>query len=325
MEKRAFGRVAVLLGSTVALTWSLPARAQEFLKDRAVQNGPGYSVGDFDVHPGIAGEFGYDSNYFERSDKTDPHFLNAAPNNPPEGTAEFRITPSITFTTVRPESRTEIGAGTETKPPAAFTGSLSGTYRGFLNPALSDQRNMSANANALFSIRPGRPWSLSFSAAWARQIQPTVFGDPDLSYNNDSVIGALDFAVQPNMGTLDWHVGYQFTGVFFEDSVATPYNNLLNTIYTRGRWRFRPRTALLYEGSIGFRSFNDPANAQFALHSQTPIDDVARARRARDEPLVAHRGGRIRGDVHDRLRSERAAVRLVQRARRASVHAEPGD
>src|SRR5262245_32760751 len=44
------------------------AQDQLWLKDRRYTEGPGVRVGDFEVHPGIAAEFGYDSNYFRGSD-----------------------------------------------------------------------------------------------------------------------------------------------------------------------------------------------------------------------------------------------------------------
>jgi len=269
MKNRAFGRIAVTLGSAYALSWSLPASAQEFLKDRRVQEGPGYEAGDFELHPGLAAQIGYDSNYFGRSDKSDPHYLNGAPQNPPVGTGLLQITPSVRVSTT-PSAQRTTEQPTE-RPSVSFDGGASGTYREFLSSQTSNQRNMSANADAALGILPGRSWSGTVSAGWARMIQPTVLGDPDLSYNNDTITAGADLAVQPHEGTLDWHFGYQYTGIFFEQASGSPYNNQMQTGYSRGRWRFRPRTALLYDGSISYRSFNDAQNASFAEHSTTPV------------------------------------------------------
>ena len=242
----------------------MPASAQEWLRDRRVNEGPGYQAGDFEVHPGIAAEVGYDSNYLSRTDKTGPTIANGNPVD----TGLLRVTPSIFLSSVPSVRRTE-GPRPE-PPPVTFSAGASGTYREFFNSALQNQRNMSAQANATLSILPGHPWGGSINAAYTRTIQPTAFGAPDISYNNDIVVGGVDLAAQPGAGTLDWHFGYTFTGTFFEDSGGKPYNNLLHTFYTRGRWRFRPRTALLYDGSIGLRSFNDTTNAQFEEHSGMP-------------------------------------------------------
>jgi hypothetical protein len=130
---------------------------------------------------------------------------------------------------------------------------------------------MSGNANTAVTILPGRAWSGSVMASWTRVIQPTVLGNPDASYNNDAITGGADLAAQPNEGTLDWHFGYRFTGIFYEQTAGTPYNNTLHEGYTRGRWRFRPRTALIYEGTIATRHFSNSANAAFDEHTTTPI------------------------------------------------------
>ena len=44
--------------------------AQAFLSDPRLVEGKGVKAGDFELHPGIAAEGGYDSNYFQRSGET---------------------------------------------------------------------------------------------------------------------------------------------------------------------------------------------------------------------------------------------------------------
>ncbi len=278
MKNRAFGAIAVVLGGASALTWSLPAGAQEWLKDRKISEGPGYQAGDFEVHPGLAAEIGWDSNYLGRSDKTGPsdpgaphYLLNGAPAFGPIDSAELRITPSLSIRTSPSSQRAEGSPAPTERPPVSFGFGATGTYREFFNPALQNERNMSAAATASLGILPGREWSGSINAAYTRLIQPTIVGDPDFSYNNDIVSVNADLHTQPNMGTLDWHFGYTYTGTFFEQSSGTPYNNSFHTGYTRGRWRFRPRTALLYDGQISFRTFSDTSNAAFELHQSTPV------------------------------------------------------
>jgi hypothetical protein len=282
MKKRAFGAIAVVLGGVSALTWTVPARAQAgteaWVKDKRIGEGAGYTAGDFEIHPGIAGEIGWDSNYLGRSDKTGPTIANANPVD----TGEIRITPSLSLRTAPVSERSSDGAPAPL-PAVGFALGASGTYMEFLNSApvsnsangntstLQSQRNMSAAANAALSILPGREWSGSVAVSYTRAIQPTVAGFPDASYNNDTISANADLAVMPNLGTLDWHFGYTFTGTFFEQAAGQGYNNTFHTGYTRGRWRFRPRTALLYDGQVSFRSYDDTANADFLLHQSTPV------------------------------------------------------
>jgi hypothetical protein len=57
----------------------------------------------------------------------------------------------------------------------------------------------------------------------------------------------------------DWRLGYEYGLTFFEDSQFQALNTDQHQINTRGRWRFLPRTAVLYDASIGFlRYINGP-------------------------------------------------------------------
>ena len=60
----------------------------------------------------------------------------------------------------------------------------------------------------------------------------------------------------PGAGLFEWRLGYQFTGTLFES--AGQLTNLNNQIETRGRWRFLPRTSLLYDARFGFISYPTP-------------------------------------------------------------------
>lgn len=59
--------------------WARPAAAQGWLKDRRYQEGAGIRAGNLELHPGVGGEIGYDSNWFLRTSKEGPQFINGAP------------------------------------------------------------------------------------------------------------------------------------------------------------------------------------------------------------------------------------------------------
>src|SRR5258706_13968342 len=84
------------------------AQEQTWLKDRRYGEGIGIRTGDLELHPGIGGEFGYDTNYFLRSDR-DP------PGVRPIDTFRLRITPSFSFGTITHQRRESEGGGTQ--PP----------------------------------------------------------------------------------------------------------------------------------------------------------------------------------------------------------------
>src|SRR3954451_20753599 len=88
---------SVLFSAVVGLGLAAPSLAhaqdQTWLKDRRYTEGPGYRVGDFELHPGAALEFGYDSNYFRRSSED-------AATLPVVGSLRLRLTPSLSFSTL---------------------------------------------------------------------------------------------------------------------------------------------------------------------------------------------------------------------------------
>jgi hypothetical protein len=273
LEARRVARtLATTLGSALlaiaGLCASRPAFAQEWLKDRQYSEGAGVRAGDFEFHPGIAAEGGYDSNWFLRTDKAG--FVNSGV----VGTPEMRITPSISIATVgtqRAEGKTESAPS-----PIAFRAGLSGTYQEFFGALTPEQRNMSVDANARLDIMPSRPFGASVFATYSRAIQPSVFGEPDLSFNYDRVSASAELSTQPGgtAGTLDWHVGGTYSGTFFEDTGGQGYNNYSVGAYTRGRWKFRPRTAMIYDASFSYAAFNDVtagAGVIAQLHNSDPI------------------------------------------------------
>jgi hypothetical protein len=104
-------------------------------------------------------------------------------------------------------------------------------------------------------------------------IQPnTINANPDLSFNQDVIGVGGEIIAQPGSGTLDWHLGYQFHDTLFEKSAGTPYDNYTHEAYTRGRWKFRPRTALVTDASVRFISYPNLVDAgAVPLASSTPV------------------------------------------------------
>jgi hypothetical protein len=269
--------VVVLLFARAVVAQSQNTIAQggpEWLKDRKYTEGIGIRAGDLELHPGIAGEVGYDSNVFLRSTQTGVD--NGAPAAPIIPSAVVRITPSLYLSTVGVERR----EGDPTPPAVAFRAGVNATYRALfgLSSDASDvapdgtkpndpsQLNtVSGAADARLSILPGRPAGIEAFGGVARTVLPnTASADPDVSFTQDLVRVGGELVTQPGGGTLDWRLGYEFDDTLFESTAGVPYDNYLQRVYTRGRWRFRPRTALVYDGSI---SFNRYANVQAAFNA----------------------------------------------------------
>ncbi len=259
---------SVVAVASAILGASGTASAQEWLKDRAYSEGAGIRFGDFEFHPGIGIQGGYDSNYFLRTDNSG--FVNSGV----QGTPVMLVTPSIALATLGPQRTEGAQTGSDLGLPVAFRTTLSGTYREFFGQLTPEQRNGSVDASAALQILPGRPWGGAVSVTYDRVIQPSTYGDPDLAFTRDVLAGSAEISAQPGSGTLDWHLGGSVSGTLFEDTGGLGYDNLGFAVFTRGRWKFRPKTALVYDGTLGFQSYTSPGSGEgqvTALHSSDPV------------------------------------------------------
>jgi hypothetical protein len=283
MIKKGLAATGVLFALLLPRAAEAQSDTPQWLKDRKYNEGIGIREGDFELHPGIAGEVGYDSNYFLRSSGTGYANSGGDPANaPPIPALIFRITPSLYLATIGPQRRE--GDLSYQPPSVRFRAGINATYREFIglsNSAvasqpqndISAQRNVSINSDARLEISPERPLGAVLYANYGRFILPTsVSSDPNLSLNRDQVGAGGEIVVQPGGGTLDWRFGYSLQDTLFEESVGQPYDNLVNNLYTRGRWKFRPRTALVYDANFNFTSYANQSEANaVGLVNSTPV------------------------------------------------------
>jgi hypothetical protein len=200
--------------------------------------------------------------------------------------AVVRVTPSLYLSTTSAQRRES-----DPEPPSvAFRAGVNATYRALFGltsdasdcrPAdgtkpndPSQLRTLSAGSRCISTFCQGGPVIEAIFGAYTRTVLPnTASADPDVSFIQRQFALAWRILTQPGGGTLDWRLGYRVHDTLFESTAGVPYDNYLQRVYTRGRWRFRPRTALVYDGSI---SFNRYANVQAAfdaagLVSSTPV------------------------------------------------------
>lgn len=237
--------------------------------DRNRQDGQGLKTGDFEFHPGIGAEVGYDSNWFLRSHKEGPNIVNGAPANPPTDGGLLRITPSLSFNTV---AKPVADGGLLQDRPFRLSGTVGATYREFFGKQeLRDQRNVSATAGVRADINYQRPIGFALFAGYQRLIQPAVVADPNLSFNRSDISGGAEVIVIPGGGTLDLRGSYTLRAQLFEESNGAPFNRITHEIAERNRWRFRPRTALFHETMLSFVTYPNAARAFNYLDDSTPV------------------------------------------------------
>lgn len=243
--------VAAALAS-VSLPSVASAQTQPWLADRRFTEGPGIQVGDFELHPGVAAEFGYDTNYFHRGDDEDPI-----------GALRLRLTPSFSVSTL----------GTQRRPDApppwiAFRAGLHATYEEFFpvsgsqagKDQMADNRNVGGKLDFNVDFAPGRVVFGSVHGGLTRNIEPNSSGIQSLSFNRLVPEGGAEIGFAPGGGLFDWRFGYNFIGTFFESGENSELSNINNEITTRGRWRFLPRSAITFDGRFGFIDYPDGVN-----------------------------------------------------------------
>lgn len=231
---------------------SFEAHAQQpWLSDRRYGEGMGIRVGNLELHPAISGEVGYDSNYFLR-----------APAEDPLAAYRLRVTPSISVSTLGAQRRE--GAMSAAGPaPLTFRGSAYVSYNELIaadsahSSEMSDQRHLDMGADLVLNIAPQARVGADTYLSFIRMVQPSNYTDVENAFNRDTVRAGAGATWRPGGGLFDWRLGYEFQYNFFEKTAFSALRNFQNTINMRGRWRFLPRTAVLYDGGYTWISYPD--------------------------------------------------------------------
>jgi hypothetical protein len=269
---------AILAISTAVLCAARAgAQSQPWLVDRRLGGGIGLRTGDFELHPGIAGEVGYDTNYYQSSGTVTrantalsipPEFRPTRPDGtsfgavgvfdePKVGTFRFRITPSLSLKTLGPQRTEGDEAGGATLPKLRFEATLSASYNQQISTdaryasAVSDDRFLSGDLGFTLDVLPERPWSLGVTGAYNRSVQPVNDPEAPPSFARSMLRGGTELRWRPGGGVLEWSFGYNFTYLIFEDPTFSNFSSVNHDLSLKGRWLFLPRTALIYAGDYG--------------------------------------------------------------------------
>jgi hypothetical protein len=261
--------IAALVAAGLVSTGAHAQQERPWLKDRRYGEGAGIRTGDVELHPGAALEFGYDSNYFQRAGTREDatHF-----DEREISVLLLRPTLSLSLSTLGAQRRAFDTAGRE-PPKVNFTAGVAASYFEILwasrdESTAKGQRNLSANANAKLDILPEGPWGGDLLGDFQRTIQPSNDPNAQLAFNRDTVRAGAGIVWRPGGGMFDWRLGYEFQLQYFEQPAYRNLNNTGHYAKTRGRWRFLPRTALMYDAELGFISYG---SAQNTLNDSMPV------------------------------------------------------
>jgi hypothetical protein len=238
-----------LIAAFAATLFPLKASAQAWVSNPDFSEGVGIRAGNLELHPSAGAEFGYDSN-----------FLRSSGNGPGERKVDalkLRITPSLTLSTLGSARR-----NATTPPSVAFSAAVYASYFELFpldseDDAVRERRNVSVGANAKLDIFPKGKVGADLGAAYARLID-TEGSSTDLAgegFNRDTVRAGGGLTWRPGGGLFEWRVGYEATYNFFEDEGFRSLANINHEVGTRGRWRFLPRSALLFDSTYTFTRY----------------------------------------------------------------------
>ena len=242
----------------LATSGTAVAQQQPWLADRRYGEGIGIQTGNFELHPAIAAEFGYDTNFFQRAESENP-----------EDAFRLRVTPSLTLSTL---SQRRAGSAPLGAPPMlTLSANLFFSYSEVLgSDEVSDQRNFDAGVGFRADIAPQRPFGADVYADYLRSGEPSNSPVLDQSFDRGNIRGGVGVSWRPGGGLFDWRLGYELAYAYFEKDAFDELNNYQHNVLTRGRWRFLPRTALQYDARYTM--------VRYQVNRQQPDGDFIEAR-----------------------------------------------
>jgi hypothetical protein len=248
-------RLPLTAALAVALT-PLNALAQAWVSNPDFSEGIGIRAGNFELHPSLGGEFGYDSNLYRASGN--------GSGEEEIDVLKLRITPSLTLSTLGRERRNSPNA-----PSVVFAAGAHASYNEIFpldsdESAVRDRRNVGVGADAKLDVYPAGKVGFDALAAYARVID-TEGNTNDLAgegFNRGSLRAGAGLTWRPGGRLFEWRGGYNVTYHYFEREDLDVLANLQHEIVTRGRWRFLPRSALLFDAGYTFVRYLDDLTPQ---------------------------------------------------------------
>lgn len=254
-----------LIAAAAAALVPLKAAAQAWVSNPDFSEGVGIRAGNLELHPSLGGEFGYDSNLYRSSGE--------GPGEDKVDVLRLRITPSLTLGTLGAARR-----NATTPPSFTFHGGAYAAYNEIFPldseySDASDRRNVGVGADAKLNVFPAGKVGFDLGAAYLRTLD-TDGNIDDLAgegFNRGSLRGGAGVTWRPGGGLFEWRGGYAATYHYFDEDRYDTFANVQHEINTRGRWRFLPRSALLFDAAYQFIRYSDD-------NTQQTDGDTVRAR-----------------------------------------------
>lgn len=265
-------RLFTVLGATLGI--ANVAQAQEagfststvegspWVTRRDIGEGAGIRTGSVEIHPGISGELGYDSNFYQRASSP----AERANFGPTTDALRFRVIPQLTLRSFDP-NRAALEGQRPTLPPPIFfefKGSLAYNELVALDGAFANEfsnlRNLEGGAGALLQLFRGRTWSGGANASYSYIVEPSNQAGLFSAFNRHTIGIGANIDWRPGGGAFEWTLLDYSTRVTLFDRAAFGVNdNGMHRFGTQGRWRFFPKTAILYDGGLTILDYSNAA------------------------------------------------------------------
>jgi hypothetical protein len=190
----------------------------------------------------ILAEAGYDSNvFYNDAQKIDSPTL--------------QVTPRVEVTNKGREG--------ETAPPLQFGLSASLLYREYLSddPAVRTQRAFNPTFTGHLGYLPSQAFSITATDSFSRLEDPPYVASGS-TIQRDLNTGIIDTRFTPGGGRLQNTVRYTNTLDLFEAESASFANRMAHDLMLGASWKWLPKTALYFEGAIGYIQLLDEDRAR---------------------------------------------------------------
>lgn len=234
-----------LASALLLLTTSDPVDAQAWLSDRERTEGHGVRVGNFELHPGIGSEVGWENNVFLADDS-------------PEATGILRVSPHLFLSTLGRERLAGNQPVSNQLPPVvAFRGGVTGTLYHYFSAGPATDLNVDETME--LTLNEQRPFSVTIFQEFSRTIRPfTEAGSPggdSQDYDRDKVSAGANLTLSTPGGLLRGELGYRFAYDYFEAESFAGNRSQEHTISLKNSWEFLPKTALFWDADIRLHGY----------------------------------------------------------------------
>lgn len=254
MTRTTFVALAAVAGACLLAPLTASAQGPGWLEDRSRAQGPGFRLGNFELHPGVGLEAGYDSNVFYRD---------AGSFQPREDSVIFRVSPHVYLTTLSGE-RLEEGEGRaddSSRRMFDLEAGVSSEVYFFLSDEVP--HNVAVNGHVELDINPEGRFGATIFDRLSRTVRPFANRVDSRRINHGMLgnVAGLTLHGRTRGGVVKTSMGYAMRLAFFESNDFEYANRFIHQINAETHYRFLPNTSLFWDANADYTTFPNSGGA----------------------------------------------------------------